>query len=322
MILSTINIPIVASMVAFITMLLLFVGMAQILKQSARRRELADKINQGEKLGSFVAEESSLIPGSTSKQNRFISMIGELGKQAKPESLPEYTKIRLGFIRAGIRSYNAPSVFWGTKIILALALPFLFSIGKVALIKLLTPASAIAIAVLFGLVGFYLPNLWLRLKIGNRKSKVLEGLPDALDLLVVCVEAGMGLDAAINRVADEIKLTNPTLSEELKLVNLEVRAGKTREDALKNLALRTNLEDVISLVTLMIQTDRFGTSIAQTLRVYSDAFRTKRYQRAEEIAAKLPVKILFPCIMFIFPSLFVVILGPAAIRIYQVLLKH
>ena len=151
---------------------------------------------------------------------------------------------------------------------------------------------------------------------------MLEGIPDALDLLVVCVEAGMGLDAAINRVAEEIKLTNRILSDELKFLNLELRAGKSRQAALRNLAMRTDLEDVNSLVTLLIQTDKFGTSVAKALRVYSDTFRTKRYQKAEELAAKLPVKLVVPLIVFIFPSLFVTILGPAAIRIYEVFLAR
>ena len=132
----------------------------------------------------------------------------------------------------------------------------------------------------------------------------------------------MGLDAAFNRVAEEIKLSNKILSDELKLLNLELMAGKARRDALRSLAMRTDLEDLNSLVTLLIQTDKFGTSVAQTLRVYSDSMRTKRYQRAEEMAAKVPVKLIFPLILFIFPSLFVTILGPALIRLYQVFLQR
>jgi tight adherence protein C len=148
------------------------------------------------------------------------------------------------------------------------------------------------------------------------------GLPDGLDMLVVCVEAGMGLDAAINRVGEEMKASNKVLSDELKLVTLELRAGKHRQEALRNLAQRTDLEDLSSLVSLLVQTDKFGTSIAQALRVYSDSMRTKRYQRAEEIAAKIAVKLTFPLILFIFPSLFVVILGPAMIRIYRTFMGH
>jgi len=132
----------------------------------------------------------------------------------------------------------------------------------------------------------------------------------------------MGIDAAINRVAEEIKVTNKTLSDELRLLNLELRAGKARRDALKDLAMRTDLQDVESFATLLIQTEKFGTNVAKALRVYSDMFRTKRYQKAEELAAKMPVKLVIPLAFFIFPSLFVVILGPAAIRIFQVLLSR
>jgi tight adherence protein C len=161
----------------------------------------------------------------------------------------------------------------------------------------------------------------LQLKTSRRKDKISRGIPDALDILVVCVEAGMGLDAAMNRVADEIKLNNKPLSEELKLYNLELRAGKSRQDALRNLGLRIDIEDVRNFATLLIQTDKFGTSIAQALRTYSDTFRTKRYMKAEEIAAKLPVKLVVPLILFIFPSLLVTIMGPAAIRIFHALIK-
>jgi len=129
----------------------------------------------------------------------------------------------------------------------------------------------------------------------------------------------MGLDAAINRIAKEMELSNKILSDEFKLLNLEIRAGKSREDALRSLATRTGLEDIKSLVTLLIQTDRFGTSVAQALRVYSDSVRTKRYQKAEEIAAKLPAKLMLPLILFIFPSLFVVILGPGVISAYRIM---
>ena len=152
----------------------------------------------------------------------------------------------------------------------------------------------------------------------KRKKRLFRGFPDALDLLVVCVEAGMGLDMAIHRVGEEIGLTHPELAEELKLLNLELRAGKTRNSALRNLSKRTDIEDVKSLVTLLIQTDRFGTSIAQALRVYSDSFRTTRYQRADEIAAKMGTKLIFPLAFCMFPSFFVVAVGPALIQIFRV----
>ena len=170
--------------------------------------------------------------------------------------------------------------------------------------------------------GFYLPEIWLRRRIANRRERIFLGLPDLLDLLVICVEAGMGLDAAFSRVAEEMRLSNRVLSDEFRLLNLELRAGKLRRDAMRDLALRVGLEDMRSLVTVLIQTERFGTSIADALRVFSDSLRTKRFQRAEEIAAKLPVKLMLPLILFIFPALFVAILGPAAINIARILLKH
>jgi tight adherence protein C len=159
----------------------------------------------------------------------------------------------------------------------------------------------------------------LRQKTEKRREKILNALPDALDLLVVCVEAGMGLDSAISRVANDSKDGSPELSDELHFMTLELRAGKSRRDALKNLSLRTNLDEVKSLVTLLIETEKFGTSMAEALRVYSDSYRIQRQQRAEEVAAKLPVKLLIPLGLFIFPALFVVILGPAFISIYRAL---
>jgi tight adherence protein C len=166
-------------------------------------------------------------------------------------------------------------------------------------------------------IGFYLPNLWLSLRISSRREQLLVGFPDALDLLVVCAEAGMGLDAAIKRVGDEVKLSSKVISDEFKVLNLELRAGKSRRDALKNLALRTDLDDINSLVTLLIQTDKFGTSVAQALRVHSESMRAKRGQRVEEMAAKLPVKLLFPMIFCIFPVLFLVTIGPALIQVFR-----
>jgi len=168
--------------------------------------------------------------------------------------------------------------------------------------------------------GYFFPVLWLRHAVGSRKEKILDAFPDALDLMVVCVEAGLGLDAAIARVSSEIKFAHPELADEFNLVSLELRTGLARIDALKNLSRRVDLEEVNSLVALLVQTDKFGTSVGQSLRVHSDAMRTNRQLRAEELAAKLPVKLLFPLIFFIFPSLFVVIIGPGMVKIARTLL--
>jgi tight adherence protein C len=182
----------------------------------------------------------------------------------------------------------------------------------------LTPAVTMASLLIAAAIGYYLPNAILAHVIERRQRTILESFPDALDLLTVCVEAGLGLDAALLRVATEMESTSPVLSEELHLVNLELRAGSSKEKALRNLSLRTGVEDVDTLVAMLIQAERFGTSVADSLRVHSDSLRTKRRLRAEEAAAKIPIKLLFPLIFCIFPSMMLVLLGPAFIRMLRV----
>jgi tight adherence protein C len=168
-------------------------------------------------------------------------------------------------------------------------------------------------------MGYVLPSLYLGQRIRRRQKEMQRALPDALDLLVVSVEAGLGLNQALVRVSEEIYRISPVLSEQLALVNLEIRAGTPREEALRNLADRTGLADISSLVGMLIQTDRFGTSVAQALRVHADTMRTKRRQRAEEAAAKTTIKLVFPLVFCVFPAMFVVILGPAIIEIFHAL---
>jgi tight adherence protein C len=169
-------------------------------------------------------------------------------------------------------------------------------------------------------VGYYLPNLVLARLVFVRQREIFESFPDAADLLMVCVEAGLGLDAALVKVTDEVRLKSEALGEELHLLNLELRAGSSREKALRNLALRTGVEEVNTFATMLIQADRFGTSIGESLRVFSDDLRTKRRLRAEEMAAKIPLKLLFPMVLCIFPALLLVLLGSAFIQIYRILL--
>ena len=169
-------------------------------------------------------------------------------------------------------------------------------------------------------LGYYLPNVVLARKIALRQRELFESFPDAIDLMTVCIEAGLGLDAAMVRVGEEMRLRSNTLADELHLVSLELRAGRTREQALRNLGLRTGVEEIEALASMLIQADRFGTSIAASLRVHSDTLRTTRRLRAEEAAAKIALKLLFPLIFCIFPSLMLVLLGPAFINIYRVLL--
>jgi tight adherence protein C len=180
-----------------------------------------------------------------------------------------------------------------------------------------TATSTLIFGALAAAVGYYAPDLWLGRAIEKRKREISNGLPDAIDLLIVCIESGSGIDQALNRVAEELALPYPELARELELVSAETRAGKTRLDAFRNFAERTRVEDVRSLVAMLIQTDRFGTSIGQALRTHAETSRTKRRQRAEEKAAKLGVKLLFPLVFCLFPAFYVVVLGPSMVRIFK-----
>ncbi|MFZ1031229.1 MAG: type II secretion system F family protein [Candidatus Acidiferrales bacterium] len=177
--------------------------------------------------------------------------------------------------------------------------------------------NVVFVPLLAAVVGYLLPELWLMWRVQARQHRLRLALPDALDMLVICVEAGLGLDQALMRVAQELRITHPQLGEELQLVNMEMRVGKTRLEAMRELARRTGVEDIKALVAMLIQTERFGTSIAQSLRVHSDDLRMKRRQRAEEMSAKTTVKMVPPLVFFIFPALMVVILGPAVIMLMR-----
>ncbi len=270
-----------------------------------------------------AAPEKDAGSSHDSKLKGFLlRSVSEFGKALKPKEHADISRTRQKLVRAGYQRENSTVVFYGSKVFVALLLLTLSIMIKMVVIKAM-PMQHFLLLMIFSVVcGFYLPDLYIHRRTQGRKRQIFEGFPDALDLMVVCVEAGMGLDAAIKRVGDEMALKNRVLSDEFRILSLELRAGKSRADALRNLASRTDLEDVSSLVTLLIQTDRFGTRVGQALRVHSDAMRTKRYQRAEEMAAKLPVKMVFPLIFFIFPSLFVAIIGPGIIRIYRNLVFH
>jgi tight adherence protein C len=218
---------------------------------------------------------------------------------------------------AGLRSAKALPLFYAIKTGLALAL----MLGVLAASAWLPQWSAqklVFFAMLAALVGLVLPNYVLDQMIERRQKRLRDGFPDALDLLVVCVEAGLGLTAALQRVSEELKFSHPDLGSEFARVTAEMRAGIEREAALKALAFRTGLEDIRGLVSLLIQTLKFGTSIGDTLRVYAEEFRDKRMQRAEELAAKIGTKLIFPLVFCLFPSFFIVAIGPAVVRIMEV----
>lgn len=304
----------------FFTFLMLF-----SVKSFTERRALLKKIKGGSGaslLGDATGNSSVSdlhLPGMKQYFMRITSSFGHIIKPKKEEDL---SRIHKSLLNIGYRGKNAVMIYFGAKFLCLIILPMAFFFCQFFIHRPLSTLHIMMIYVLLALGGLYIPTLWLRIKIAKRKDLILNGFPDALDMLVVCVEAGMGLDASIDRVGEEMKLSNKAISEEFKLYNRELKLGKTRRDALKNIALRTGLEDVNSLVTLLIQTDRFGTSIAQALRIHSDFMRTQRYQRAEEKAAKLALKLLFPLVFCIFPSLFLVLLGPGVIQAYRLSSGH
>lgn len=231
---------------------------------------------------------------------------------AAPKSPSEMGKLQRKLVAAGFRRRDAIAIFLGIRIGFAL---LLFTL--VATPILMRPNLMFAFAAC-GL-GYLLPGMALGRLAKRRQHRIQLGLPDALDLMVVSVEAGLGLDQAIQRVADELAFAHPDLADELRLVNLELRAGSARSEALRNLGERTGVDDVSSLVAMLVQTDKFGTSVAQSLRVHSETLRTKRRQRAEEAAAKTGVKMVFPLVFCIFPAIWIVTIGPAVIKFVQVL---
>ena len=277
-----------------------------------RRNPLAERLSDLEKSNPFRAYgEAALAAQQESRVERVFEPLSKL----MPKSPNEVGSTAKKLMRAGYRNKSAVTIFYGIKVAVIIASPLiLFLSGRMQSMPtenvLLSLISCVA-------AGYIIPDFILSKRVSARQEKIQLSLPDALDLLVVCVEAGLGLDQAILKTSEELRVTHADICDELNLVNLELRAGKPRKDALKNLADRTGVEDILGLVSMLIQTDRFGTSIAQSLRVHSDSLRTKRRQRAEERAHKVSVKLVFPLVFLIFPAMFVIILGPGIIKIIQ-----
>ncbi len=238
------------------------------------------------------------------------SSIGNVVKRFEnlmPKSENEVSVIKKRLMLAGYRNENAIKVFYGSKVLLPL---FLAAIAMVTGLASLGPFFVYLVA-LGG--GFLAPDFWLGKQIKKRQKKLTRGLPDVLDLLVICMEAGLSLDQATSRCAEELRDSQPEICDELGLVVLEQRAGRARSEAWKNMADRTGVDSLRNLVSMLVQTEQFGTSIAKMLRVHSDTLRVQRVQLVEEMAGKTSVKLVFPLVLFIFPALFLVTLGPAAI---------
>lgn len=248
-----------------------------------------------------------------------VKMAAPVARLSTPDGDWENSPLRVRFMYAGIRDPNARLLYFGTKSLLPL---FLAGLAFVSMrgVNQSSTLTLLFYVLLAALIGCYLPNLMLEWTIRRRQREIFENFPDAADLMLVCVEAGLGLDAALSKVAEEIRRKSVALAEELHLTNLEMRAGASREKSLRNLALRTGVEELSTFATMLTQADKFGTSIGDSLRVFSDDLRHKRQIRAEEKAAKVPTKMLFPLVVCIFPSIIMVIMGPAAIQVVRTLI--
>jgi len=263
-------------------------------------------------VGRKQAEEK--VAGRQEKfQAQVTKAANKLGQSLRPSDEEELGKVRLKLLNAGFRNENAVAILFGAKLILML-LGLAITFPIVAL-KYGMTRNAFTMTAVAGGIGFYLPGLLVASRKKKRFESIFLGLPDALDLMVVCVEAGLGLDAAMRRVATELATSCPVLCEEFAISNFQLQMGRPRKDVLRDLGLRTGVDDMRSLAAVIIQAEKFGSSIGSALRVQSDAMRLRRRQYAEERAAKTAVKIMIPLILFIFPGVFVVLVGPAGIQI-------
>jgi len=301
-----------------IVFLVLFIGVWSLLSLvSQRNTRTQERLERHSRPASLAEIE---VPGKQSKEERFKGVkkvVEDLGGVLKPQTELEQSTLRIKLANAGFRSESAMGIYQGLRF----GSFMLFTLVGVVLILILDyqlpflPGYAWLVMLIS--LGLYLPNIVLWYLRKQRQMAIFLTLPDALDLLVVCVESGLGLDAALRRVTDEMKDYAKVICEEFTLANFQLQMGRPRREVLHDLGVRTGVDDVRSLAAILIQADRFGSSIAQALRVQSDSMRTRRRQLAEEKAAKTAVQLIFPLVLFIFPGIFVVLVGPAAIQIYE-----
>ncbi len=316
-------------MVAFIGLadiipLLVFVGIvmaiwAVLSMISSRNSRAADRLARLSRPQSLADLEDPTKSGKGDKYAGLMEAAKSISKPLMPQSELEQGALKTKLANAGFRSDAAPMVYSGLRLG-CLGVFFLLAVA------IFVPGRPVGLSMLQGIVvltgiGFYLPSIVLWYLRTSRQEAIFLSLPDALDLLVVCVESGLGLDAGMRKVCEELGPNAKVISEEFSLANFQLQMGRPRREVLHDLGVRTGVDDVKSLAAILIQADRFGSSIAQALRVQSDAMRTRRKQYAEEKAAKTAVQLLFPLILFIFPGIFVVLVGPAAINIMETMLK-
>lgn len=288
---------------------MLVVGVGRSLQVHGVRRRLMQRLKAG------PLPELGKLTQLRTASGRASAMINMLSRLSLPQTGWRDSEMLLRFIRAGFRQPTAPRIYFAIKTGMILA-SFLIVALLLPVLAPHAPWSQWLIAMLtMALLCNFLPDLYLRMRTSERAQRMQDSLPDIIDLLVICTESGLGMDAAISKVARDMARSSPDLSEEFYIMSLEIRAGEARMVALRNLATRVHLEDLYDLVSMLIQADRFGTSLAVSLRVQSEVMRGKRMQRAEEIAAKIPTKMLLPLVLFIFPVLLMVLLGPAVIQI-------
>jgi tight adherence protein C len=286
-----------------VVFLLIASGALLVFYRDALPQRIADAINPRPKKRNVMSaiRESGLSIGG----------VVEHFEQVLPKSQAEISVALQRLTRAGYRNESAVRVFYGYKVFVPIAL------CAVALLSGLASLSPFFVYASCLGMGFLAPDFWLGRKIKNRQKRMERGLPDVLDLLVICIEAGLSLDQATARTAQELKKAQPELCDEFGILVLEQRAGRPRSDAWKHLAERTGVDSLRNLVSVLVQSEQFGTSVAKTLRVHSDTLRTQRMQAVEEMAAKTSVKLVFPLVFFIFPALFLVTLGPAVILMME-----
>jgi tight adherence protein C len=294
------------ALIAFIAVFLLAASALLLLfYRDATMRRMASVVSSREESAGVVDKLMSLRSTST------VESIIQPFQKVLPRSPQEVSVVQKRLIRAGYRRDVYVNIFYGAKVMTPLLLVILVTVTR------LYNYGPFFVYALAGALGFLAPDFWLGNRISARQTNIRVGLPEALDLLVICAEAGLGLDQAMVKVAEEMHLSQPEISDEFHLTLLEQRAGRTRAEAWKNLAERTNVDSVRAMVATLVQADHFGTSISKTLRGYSESLRVQRRQQVEEMAAKLPVKLVFPLVFFIFPALFVVTLGPSVITLTE-----
>jgi len=304
---------------AFAGMVFVVAAAAGVRAMLSGRNDVVDRLERTGK-GDFGSLESSVmsqVPASSGERasQTLARLLKPFAFLAKPAKSEELSRARLTLIRGGYRGENALEIFLGLKLFLAPVFTIIFLEVNSQLVNPLEFPLDVVIAVWICAVSFFAPNLWLNSKIKDRQTALERALPDAMDLLVTCVEAGLGLDAAMSRVSQEMGLAAPILAGELNLTFLEVQAGVPRADSFRRLAERTGVEDLRQLSAMLIQTDVFGTSVARALRVHSEGMRVRRMQRAAEKAAMVSVKMTIPLVLCILPSLMAVVMGPASVMI-------